>query len=1011
MAQDINLQSAGVTTREIDLSGPRTQGPVGIPAGIIGTAQKGPAFVPVTLANVDDFVATFGTTDGKKFGPYAVIEWLRDASAVTYFRVLGIGDGKKRVTAGNNSGKVTNAGFVVGQELPNENSATGAFAPNPHANSGGPLGRMYFLGCFMSESAGSTYLSDAGILDAIAVKTGAPIIRGLVMAPSGVVLRLSSASLARPPTTAVATDSGGTGDLTGSVDFTNGGSQFVMVLNGYTGDPEGPLVKISATAFQRSTVITASFNPEAPNYFAKAFNTDPTKIEEKGHFLYQAFDIPKGHLVVTGSGVINQTGGTKEDCAFLTTGSAARNLGSTTQPNYENFEDRFATAKTPWFISQRYGSVTHNLFRLVARDDGEYPNKKIKISIRQVTPSTDSANKFGTFDVVVRSFSDSDADQLVIENSWSGLSLDPSSGRYIAKSIGDQRVKLSLDKNTRNQKLELEGSYPNQSNYIRVELSDKLLDGEVPDDALPVGFRGPDHLITSGSAPLTDAILNNVVITYSPGGVLKRAVVPPVPYRQTLSVGSGLAAQADPDLHWGVQTRLAKSLSQPNATGKREDNTVASLTAYLPNFHTTFANVTTGSNPGQAFSSGLGQLDSDKFNNNLFTLENVQVVTASTSDVADLGRADEWAYVRNGNITASGDVRAFDAAKDLATPTLRNLFKFTTIMQGGFDGTNILNEDMAELTNVAVKAEQDNTNRGLLEGPTTSAFNKAVTVMKNTSDVDIKLLAIPGIRHTAVTDRALEAVKERFDALYILDVEQRDGLNTVVTSSVQQVNVKYTVDAFRQRLLDTSFGAAYFPDCEVADELNSNNGNVTVPPSVVVLGAYSLNDRIGQTWFAPAGITRGKTSAIKPLTTLNQDNLDTLYSADVNPLVEPKEQQVGVIIWGQKTLLAANQSLDRVNVRRLLISVRREVRDIANTLLFEPNRASTLARFSALVEPKLASIQQRQGLERFKVVIDTTTTTQADVENNTIRGKIFLQPTKTAEFISLDFVVTNPGTL
>lgn len=1016
MAQDINLQSAGVTTREIDLSGPRTQGPVGIPAGIIGTAQKGPAFVPVTLANVDDFVATFGTTDGKKFGPYAVIEWLRDATAVTYFRVLGIGDGKKRVTAGNNSGKVTNAGFVVGQELPNENSATGAFAPNPHANSGGPPGRMYFLGCFMSESAGSTYLSDAGILEGIPAKASAPIIRGLVMAPSGVVLKLSQSlsGTNRMPLTTVAADEtfGPEGGITGSVDFTNGGSQFVMILNGFKGDPEGPLVKNFGT-LQRSTVITASFNPEAPNYFAKAFNTDPTKIEEKGHYLYQAFDIPKGHAVVTGSGVIPDAtvvnGGNRQDCAFLTTGSAARNLGSTTQPNYENFEDRFATAQTPWFISQRYGSVTHNLFRLVARDDGAYPNKRVKVSVRQITPSTDSANKFGTFDVIVRSFSDNDADQVVLEDSWSGLSLDPSSDRYIAKIIGDQRIKLNLDKNVRNQKLELEGSYPNQSNYIRVELSDKLLDGEVPDDALPVGFRGPDHLITSGSAPLTDSTsgLAGVFAT----AALKRAVVPPVPYRQTLSVGAGLAAQADPDLHWGIQARLPQSLSQPNDTGKREDNTVASITAYLPNFHTTFANVSTGSNPGQAFSSELGQLDSDKFNNNLFTLENVQIVTASTSDVADLARADEWAYVRNGNITASGDARAFDAAKDLATPTLRNLFKFTTIMQGGFDGVNILNEDMAELSNVAVKAEQDNTNRGLLEGPATSAFNKAITVMKNTSDVDIKLLAIPGIRHAAVTDRALEAVKERFDALYILDVEQRDELNTVITSSAQQVNVKYTVDAFRQRLLDTSFGAAYFPDCEVADELNTNNGNVTVPPSVVVLGAYSLNDRIGQTWFAPAGITRGKTTAIKPLTTLNQDNLDTLYSADVNPLVEPKEQQVGVIVWGQKTLLAANQSLDRVNVRRLLISVRREVRDIANTLLFEPNRASTLARFSALVEPRLASIQQQQGLERFKVVIDTTTTTQADVENNTIRGKIFLQPTKTAEFISLDFVVTNPGTL
>jgi hypothetical protein len=191
-----------------------------------------------------------------------------------------------------------------------------------------------------------------------------------------------------PPTATVADETiGPVGGITGSVDFTNGGSQFVMILNGFKGDPEGPLVKNFGT-LQRSTVITASFNPEAPNYFAKAFNTDPTKIEEKGHYLYQAFDIPKGHAVVTGSGVIPDAtvvnGGNRQDCAFLTTGSAARNLGSTTQPNYENFEDRFATAQTPWFISQRYGSVTHNLFRLVARDDGAYPNKRVKKELKSL---------------------------------------------------------------------------------------------------------------------------------------------------------------------------------------------------------------------------------------------------------------------------------------------------------------------------------------------------------------------------------------------------------------------------------------------------------------------------------------------------------------------------------------------------------------------------------------------------------------------------------------------------
>ena len=137
--------------------------------------------------------------------------------------------------------------------------------------------------------------------------------------------------------------------------------------------------------------------------------------------------------------------------------------------------------------------------------------------------------------------------------------------------------------------------------------------------------------------------------------------------------------------------------------------------------------------------------------------------------------------------------------------------------------------------------------------------------------------------------------------------------------------------------------------------------------------------------------------------------MDVLYDGDINPITSFPNDAAGVMIYGQKTLLQAQSALDRVNVRRLLIDVRRKVRTVANTILFEPNREATLSRFSSLVNPILGRIQQQQGLDRFKVVIDTTTTTQQDIENNTIRGKIFLQPTKSIEFISLDFVVTNTG--
>ena len=137
--------------------------------------------------------------------------------------------------------------------------------------------------------------------------------------------------------------------------------------------------------------------------------------------------------------------------------------------------------------------------------------------------------------------------------------------------------------------------------------------------------------------------------------------------------------------------------------------------------------------------------------------------------------------------------------------------------------------------------------------------------------------------------------------------------------------------------------------------------------------------------------------------------MDDLYEARINPITEFPQFPGEIVIFGQKTLLAAQSALDRVNVRRLLIDVRRKVRAAANRLLFEPNKASTLASFAAAVNPILARVQQRQGLDNYKVSIDTTTTTQADIENNTIRGKIFLQPTRSLEFISLDFVVTNAG--
>lgn len=989
----LNFGSAGVTATEIDLSGPVTQEPVGTPAGVIGTANKGPAFVPVTVGTVSDFYAKFGNTDGKKFGPLAVAEWLRNAGAVTYLRVLGAGDGKTR----NVDGSVTRAGFTVGAELPDVTEG-GDLNPNPYANAGGVSGRTYFLGAFMSESLGSTVFSSAGIQGVGSVtpnvNSAVPIIRGVVMAPSGVVLRLSSSfdtgNSTAPGSALVATNATANGNIVGSAVLLENNvakQEFVMLLNGHKG-----------TNVKYPNVITASFDMTAPNYFANVFNTDPYKVQEAGHYLYANWDIHPSTAAVTGTILATTVVAGKEPAAFLTTGSLGYNAGSTYVPNYEGFQDRFSNAKSPWIVSQKFGGAPANLFRLHAVDAGANVSNLYKVSIENIVPSTDLSNKFGSFDIILRSWSDRDTDQLPLEK-FRGVNLDPSSDRYISKVIGDANVYFDFDRAETAQKIVIEGNYPSKSNYVRVEVDADVENGFVDPSALPMGFRGIDHLLTSGSVPLASNDSNS---SLGAANYLKRAITPPLPMRNNITRGTGDRVEADPAFYWGVQFEHMTSLATPNAS-TLANHSLKSFAKYFPGYLTTTASFAVGNNTGAADSAEWGIVDADRFCNNLFTLENVQVVTGSTT-VADTTKWANATYVRTG--VSANDTNKTRGLKvsDLSEVVNRRHAKFTFHLQGGFDGVNLFDRDSAELNNNAVTADIDKTARGVENGASVKAYVKALDIMKNTVNADIQLLAIPGIRETFVTDYASNSVRDRFDALYLMDIVQYDSNGSEVTSSIQNPSVFYTAQNFKLRGLDNNFVAAYFPDVVITDP--NTNTNVVVPPSVAVLGAMALNDRLGHPWFAPAGTTRGALSNVTQANViLSQENMDVLYNASINPLKSSPTD--GVIVWGQKTLQASASALDRVNVRRLLIEIRRQVRDIAQTIMFEPNRAATLARFTAAVTPRLQRIQALAGLERFKVIIDSSTTTQADIENNTVRGKIFVQPTKSIEFVSLDFVVAN----
>tara|TARA_B100000674_G_scaffold476779_1_gene471338 strand:- start:1080 stop:4193 length:3114 start_codon:yes stop_codon:yes gene_type:complete len=1027
--------SPAVSTREIDLSQPTSIQPSGVPAGVIGTARRGPAFVPVTVATFQDFVAKFGNTDGESFGPLAMNEWMRNANAGTYVRLLGAGNAKART----DEGRVTNAGFIAGSAGVQANGKIGV---NPYAVAGSDqLGRAYILGCFMADNGSSTVLTDSDLAG-----TGSqPIVRGVLMFPSGVVPTLSSVQT-KGTNTAKATAVGGSADKPqgtaaglgggafGDVNTSNDLQEFVLLLNGH----------VSSDAYVNQ--ITASFDPAAPNSFKNVLNTDPTRIEEAGHYLYADWQISRTRAVITGSGItpyLDPTG-TKINSAFIVPSSGSRNTlyDSTSDlvgpPNLDGFDDRFRTAFSPFVISQKFGGKNENLFRFHALDDGQAGSDTFKITIQNIIASTNENRKYGSFDVLVRRFDDSDAVPQVLEK-FTKVDLDPSSDRYIARIIGDTHIYYDFDKKAGGQKLVVDGLYPNASQYVRVETSEKLDEDSIDESALPVGFRGLHHLVTSGSSvggeTGNSALFGGIGVqetisgsggTYSGPtissdnsfftGTLKSLVQLPVPFRETLHRGTGKKKRVDGNLTWGIQfEEKHNSLTEPNKLQKLNES-IRSFVRYFPRHATSAQNVMVGDNEGAPDVGGC-ILDADRFNNNLFTLERVQVITESNGlpDVQQWGVAK---YRRNGKVEASvedifGDtntkVRLIQPAKDFAHLPSRKYLKFTFPLQGGFDGLNIFDKDKSKFKDNAVRREMDDaSSQGGVAGPTVAAYRKAIDVMEQKSDVDIQILTTPGIRHPSVTDFAIDSVERRFDALYIMDIEERDTVNTYVTSSADQIiNVSNTVRSFTNRNMDSSFAAAYFPDVVITDP--STATNVQCPPSVPVLGALALNDALKHPWFAPAGFSRGALdSVVESQVKLNQANLDELYSGDINPLAKFAHDP-RVAVFGQKTLLANASALDRVNVRRLLIEVRRQVRSVANTLLFEPNRADTLSKFSSAVTPILTRIQSQQGLDRFKVQIDTTTTTQADVENNTIRGKIFLQPTKAVEFISLDFVVTNAG--
>lgn len=1048
------FRSPGFFEREVDLSG-RTRTIEGIPAGIIGTAQRGPAFVPVTVGSFLDFERKFGTLDPDRFGPYAVDTFLQNRTAVTYIRVLGAG---ANASAGDiavtvQKGTVKNAGFRLAGSLAGiprhgKHQGTVQFIAAKHDLDG-------------TEALGYPIFTDNNSFNATSAST-VNLVRGMVFMASGARLEILDHSSSYVAPTTRWDDA-----AISSYDGTDSQGTFKLIVSSALGSSFENDDGIAGVR-----ILTASLDPSSKYYISKILNTNPDRFHTEQHLLYADFavesEVAKVLYQPISSSVAIMSGSANTTSAGGDTAMAFRDI-------FGSFNTRYQTARTTSFISQPYGDTEYDLFHFESLDDGSAGNTRVKVSISNLRRSTDPKNPYGTFTVLVRDYSDSDTDMKVLEQ-YSLCTLNPGDDNYIVNKIGDYKVGYNFDAETESERrINVSGKVANRSAYVRVVPSAGLDDGLIPPSALPFGFRGlPTLKLTNtltdgtdklgigsdlpgrlagvlGHPPRTGASATGTPVKIAE--FLSQSCLPPVPLRFKQTRGAvnttpsftgdpGSLELSDNRYFWGIKferlpltSSIGSAVLQSNASSTRNP-LIEAYGKFL------------GIQKLDAFHTGSG---ADKFCDNKFTLARVALNQhATTTDSLDTavatvitGTADEHmreaAYLRdkmpkapqysiNDLATAAANNRLTMAslvAADSATFFNRftDYLKFTNMMYGGFDGLNILDRDQRLMNDRATSVESGGKaagtalsyqNLSVSSSPGAGVENNSVVSYRTAGRIITDPLAsranivvVPGIRDSFVTDYVADLTRDYSKAIYLMDMAPfDDDNNRLFDNASKRPNVRKSVEQFEGRAVDNNYVATYFPDIIKEDRINQDA--VNMPASIAALGALAHNDAVAYPWFAPAGFNRGALNdVINTEIKLNTEDRNVLYEARINPIASFPNS--GFVIFGQKTLQQARSALDRVNVRRMLLEVKRIVSDVANKIIFEQNTPATRARFVAQVTPLLSVIQAQQGVDQFKIVMDSSNNTQEDIEQNRLNGKIILVPTRAVEFISVDFIITNAG--
>lgn len=728
--------------------------------------------------------------------------------------------------------------------------------------------------------------------------------------------------------------------------------------------------KLSISSSAGEEFKTFNFTQGSSKFVRNVLNTNPQKIENNGnfgntnelYFLGETFEQAVLDNVGGGTAAGDQHG------LLL-----ALDNGSN---NYNVHQAQARAARTGWFINR--GAAQDRLFRLISLSEGEYVNKSISIQISDLKLGN-TANPTSVFSVKILE------DGNVVET-FSGCNLDPSSADYVGKKIGTQYLQWD----TSDKKYNVRGLYPNKSNYVYIEIDSAVENQTITDpSALPVGFYGPvKHksftVVSGGANPVAKGDGTGAALS---GDFLLSAIA------QSGTVDSGFIKNLDasrtasfdfPSLRLTTQnTNNNGNYAATDVFGVRhnqgsktyKDASYQDILRYRPSDSEADNGITIGAHQERSF---------------VFTLEEITSSAEGlyyfSEDLADVSKISLQTLINAG-------VKKFEAP-----------------MIGGFHGTDILKTSPFG----QYQLDRGSTRKSSYVRET---YEKALDIIQDQEALEYESVAIPGIHDISITNRLITICEDRGDAMAIIDLDGIYEPTWENGGSVKEGSAATIINTAQTRLLDSSFAASYYPSLLLRDTAGAGSDIVVVPPSIGAIGALARSQGLSEPWFAPAGFNRGGINVLGgnegPRIAgtnehLSKKNRDDLYLENINPIARfPASGDI--VVFGQKTLQQTPSALDRINVRRLLLFLKRRIGKVSETILFDQNVNATWNRFKSRADKILQDVQSRLGITEYKLILDETTTTADLVDRNILYAKVMIKPARAIEFIVVDFVVTRSG--